>query len=157
MKLGADTISTKDAAELLMIDERHVRRLAAEGWFSRSKKGRYATVPIVQGFVRSLQERRKANTRVAAENRVREARARHIEIKTARLAGELGSIDELEEVMVYCLGDHHNECVGLGAAVTRDLDLRRKIDNAVAATFARTNDKIAKRLATLREYRSSAS
>lgn len=151
LKLGADTISTRDAAELLMIDERHIRRLAAEGWYPRCKGGRYATVPLVQGFVRALEHRRKANTRVAAENRVREARAQHIELKTARLAGELGSIDELEEIMVTCLGAHRNACVGLGAEVTRDLHLRKKIDNAVAATFARTSANIAKRLAALRE------
>ena len=145
------TISTKDAAALLMIEERSVRRLAADGTFPPSVKGRYQTIPMVQGYIRYLQAERKDTTRTSAENRVRDARARDFEVRTAKAARELIAYIEAEAVQDEIVGMLRSGMVGVGASVTRDLELRRKIDAAIDAIFARVHALILEKASSITE------
>jgi hypothetical protein len=146
---AAGTIAAADAAELLMIDKRQVQRLAKEGFYPPSVRGRYQTVLLVRGYIRSLKESRKEDTRISAENRVRDARARDFEVRTARAARELAPIAELEAVLDEVVGELRAELIGLGSEITRDLDLRRKIDSAVDAKFTRACQAIVKKASAL--------
>lgn len=54
---GAPTYPVGTIAKLLMITERRVQQLSAEGVIPKSERGRYELAPAVQGYIRYLQER----------------------------------------------------------------------------------------------------
>jgi hypothetical protein len=76
---------------------------------------------------------------VAAENRVRDARTREIELRTALRACET---EEAISAMEDLAGMVRSEFGGLPARVTRDLVLRRMIDKELSVTFNRISARL---------------
>lgn len=44
--------------KLLMLDERRIQQLVADGWIDREQRGRYSLIQAVQGYIRFLRSRR---------------------------------------------------------------------------------------------------
>ena len=148
----AGTISAQDAAKLLMLEgPRWVQKLAQDGYIQKTGRDRYLTVSVVQGYIRFLKEERKSESRSASENRVRDARAREIEIRTARADRELVELDEVSAVFDEVVGAVKREIEGVSATVTRDMALRRKIDEAIDEVFSRATARIVKAIGALAE------
>jgi hypothetical protein len=53
----AQTYATATIAKLLMMTERHVRRLAAEGILPGAGPGRFKLAPVVQSYIRYIRDR----------------------------------------------------------------------------------------------------
>ena len=45
-------------AKLLMLDERRIQQLVADGWIEREQCGHYSLIEAVQGYIRFLRSRR---------------------------------------------------------------------------------------------------
>lgn len=127
------TIPISQAALLLMISDERVRQLVKQGYIERPARGRVPLVGAVQGYIRFLRDEDRRSTKSAADNRVREARAREIELRTAREAGELIPAEEAVAYTQAVVGALISRMNGLPAQITRNLDERRKIESMLDA------------------------
>jgi len=126
------------AARLLMISDERIRQLQKQGYIPRAlKRGVVPLVGAVQGYLRYLREDGRQSTKSAAANRVTDARTREIELRIAERQRDLIPQDDARAVIGEMAAMVKAEFVGLPARVTRDLDLRRTLEQEVDASFAR--------------------
>jgi len=134
----AGLITLEQAGRLLDgITAERVRQLMKEGWIPKERPGRVLMVAAVQGYIRYLKDVAKRTTKTAAESRVRDARAEEIEMRVAERRRELIPIDDATLALDLLVGRVKEEMGGIAARVTRDIDLRRKIEAEVNGAQAR--------------------
>src|SRR5262245_60250132 len=88
-----------EASELLQLSRQRLDALAREGVFKRNPRGLYDLKDVVQGYIRFLRESAASKTINAADSRVRDARAKDIEARTAQRLGRLVSITLYDEMI----------------------------------------------------------
>lgn len=99
---SAPTYPVATIAKLLLISERRVQQLSAEGVFPKAQRGRYELVPVVQGYIRFLQERSIRSDAVPIDYHVEKARltkaqADLAELQVARERADVVSVAQLEK------------------------------------------------------------
>jgi hypothetical protein len=137
----AGEIDGKTAAQLLMCTEQWFLKLVREGWIKRATRGRYRLVDVVQGHIKYLQDENRRTQKSASASRVQDARAKQIEMQTAR---ELGRLVDVEDVLTWqseILGTLARELTGVPAASTRDLTLRAEIEKQVHGAVDRCRNQ----------------
>ena len=92
---GVDTI-----ASLLMLTERRVQQLAAEGVIPRADRGQYQLVGSIRGYIKYLQDRALppgvgSIDRESEKVGLIKAQRRHKELEVAELEGELVRVDDV--------------------------------------------------------------
>jgi hypothetical protein len=152
----AGTATTREVGALLEISGERIRQLAAEGWFKSVGKDRWNRDEVVRGYCKFLRAEDRRSTRSAAENRVRDAKAREIEMRLAERGRELIAFEEAEGALETIVGMVRTEMGGVAARVTRDLNLRRAIEKAIDDGLARIVTLLAKEVAALRTGNSAA-
>ena len=126
------------AARLLMISDERVRQLQKQGYIPRApKRGVVPLVGAVQGYLRYLKDEERQSSKSAAASRVTDARTREIELRIAERQRDLIPQEDARAVIGEMAALVKAEFVGLPARVTRDLDLRRMLEQEVDASFAR--------------------
>jgi hypothetical protein len=125
-----------------MVSRQRIEQLVADGWIKRYARGQYRLIDVVQGYIKSLRdERSRANVK-AADSRVRDARTREIEVRTAEREGRLVDVEELFYLAATLAGMVRSEHVGVSARITRDLAVRRAIDREMNGIDQRLADRI---------------
>jgi hypothetical protein len=144
------TITVEVAAKLLMVSTERVRQLAKDGYIQRPAKNTYPLVGVVQGYIRFLKDEERRTSKSASANRVADARAREIELRTAERANELIETDEALAVLDDLLGTCKAEMAGIPARITRDVSLRRKIKTEIDDAFLRASARFEQSASALR-------
>ncbi|WP_375791190.1 hypothetical protein ACE102_07515 [Bradyrhizobium sp. vgs-9] len=148
---GADSggrgqlLTSSLAGRLLMISAERVRQLSKEGWIEKQTKDQFYLVDVVQGYIRFRNDADRRAQKSAADSRVRDARAREIELRNAVREGRLIEIDEAIGTVEQMIGLFRAETAGLPARVTRDLQFRKTIETAVNDILERVADIAAER------------
>lgn len=102
MSNKATTYPVGTIAKLLLLTERRVQQLTAEGVITKAERGRYELAPAVQGYIRYLQERALAmDSKLpvdfhAEKARLTKAQADIAELELQELRGELASVKDFE-------------------------------------------------------------
>lgn len=138
----AGTIAAGDAARLLMISLERLRQIAKMGYFPRAQNGRYHLVAVVQGYIKFLKDDERRSSKSATASRMQDAKAAEIEIRIAEKRRELIPIEDHRAAMDIIVGKVREEFSGLPARATRDLSMRRKLEDDVNASFNRVADAI---------------
>lgn len=92
-------------AKLLMLSERRVQQLTKEGVLPRSERGRYELAPVVQGYIRFLQERTIGGGNSGPidyqveKARLTKAQADTAEIELAQARREVVSVAQVERTL----------------------------------------------------------
>lgn len=147
----AGTISLAQCEALLLCTGRHVQQLVKDGFIPKpDKRGRYSIVAAVHGRITSIQAEKKNETKTAAENRVKDARAREIEMRNARTDKAVVDIDEALAIIDEILGDVRAGFTGLPARMTRDLAERNKLEAEIDDILNRAASSLVKKGATVR-------
>ena len=133
----AGIIATEVACRLLMLSRQRLDQLAKDGWIARHAPGHWRLIDLVQGYIRFLRDEGRRTSVHAADSRVRDARAREIEIRTAERLGQLVAIEEHDTVVDAICGVFRAELSGFAARVTRDLPLRRVIEQEIHGLLER--------------------
>jgi len=136
-----DLISASGAAALLGVTTQWLRQLAANGYVPAAVKGKYPLVDVVQGYVRSLKDEERRSTKSAADNGLKAARQREVEIRIAKEEGRLVDMGDVEASFSSILGTLRAELSGVAASVTREASVRSAIDHAQSAAFSRARKK----------------
>jgi hypothetical protein len=127
-----------------------VVQLELGGWIKRNENGRYVLVEFIQGFLRYREElEKRRRTRSSTATRLQEARAIEIELRTARDAGELIEMSAAIAFAQTIAGEIRVIFGALPARITRDLELRTKIAQAVNEGFNTLAGKLEKEIAAL--------
>lgn len=141
----AGTITTDQAAKLLMISTERVRQLSRTGHIPKVSRGRFHLVAVVQGYLKYLKDDERRASISAAESRVRDARAAEIERRMAREDREIiameeamGTLDEMVGLMLATLNS-------LPAMITRNPRERRRIEDIVHRAQGRLAKQFAQR------------
>jgi phage terminase Nu1 subunit (DNA packaging protein) len=126
-------ISHDMAARLLMIVPDRIRQLQREGYISKEHRGKVPLISAVQGYIRFLQDAAKKTSKTAADSRVRDARAAEIEMRNDERMRKLIPIEDATAAQDYLVGVVREVMNSIPARVTRDVELRRKIEAEVNA------------------------
>ena len=134
---AATIISTAVVCQLLMLSRSRIDQLVNEGFIKRHAPGQFSLVETVQGYIRFLRDDARRHNVSAADSRVRDARAKDIEARTAQRLGRLVPLETFEEMIDNICGVVRSEFAGHPAACTRDLPMRRIIERDVNARLKR--------------------
>ena len=118
-------------ARLLALSSERVRQLVREGWIARGDNGRIRLSDAVQGYIRFLKDGDRRSSKQAAELAVRMARAQEIQIRTQQRLHRLVDVEEAIAVVEDITGKLLTEVLSFPAIATRDLTLRRHLDEVV--------------------------
>jgi phage terminase Nu1 subunit (DNA packaging protein) len=133
----AKIVNLEALQQILVLSRTRCEQLAREGIIKKKAPGKYDLVASVQAYIRFLREDAKINNRDAANARVRDARARDIEARTAERLGRLVSIALYDEMIQGFAGLVRSEFAGMPSACTRDLVMRRIIEREINARLRR--------------------
>lgn len=130
-------LSAEVAAALIRVTPRRLQQLVAEGWIKKEGRGQYTIRGVVHGYLdfRDSEDRRTAKS--ASASRVQDARAQEIEIRMAERKRELIPIQEATAALDHVVGTIRSEMTALPAMVTRDITLRRKIEEELDGALSR--------------------
>lgn len=137
------TISPEVAAALIMCTQDWLNKLVRMGYITRVGRGQYTVPNVVQGYIRFLKDEGRRTSKSAADSRVRDARAEEIELRTMEKRGVLKQQAE-EAALALCdhvLGPLRSDVYAIPARVTQDLELRRKIEQALDAALTSAADR----------------
>ncbi|MEZ2143243.1 hypothetical protein AAE026_13175 [Bradyrhizobium sp. DN5] len=140
-----------------MVSPERVRQLSKEGWIEKQGRDQFLLlVDVVQGYIRFRNDSDRRAQKSAADSRVRDARAREIELRNAVREDRLIEIDEAMAIVEEMIGLFRAETAGLPARVTRDLQFRKTIETAVNDILERVADIAAERERAVAEARAAS-
>jgi hypothetical protein len=137
-------IPIEQAALLLMISAERVRQLVKAGSIPKPAKGRVPLVGAVQGYIRFLKDEDRRSTKTASASRVQDARAQEIELRTAERKRELIPIEEATAALDFVVAKVRGEMTGLPIRFTRDVPLRRKLEDELNGALRRATEALRK-------------
>lgn len=147
-------LGTPALAAVIGVTPRRVQQLAAEGVLESEAHGSWDANKAVPAYIahRLAQETARTAQRTggAAERHVA-AKARAVELRTARDEGVLCDTTEAVAMVEEVVGTIRSGFGGLAARVTRDLSLRAVIEGEVDNTLDRAAALLASRAAELRK------
>jgi hypothetical protein len=139
-----------------MVSPERIRQLSKDGWIEKQGRDQFFLVDVVQGYIRFRNDSDRRAQKSAADSRVRDARAREIELRNAVREGRLIEIDEAIAIVEEMIGLFRAETAGLPAHVTRDLQFRKTIETAVNDILERVADIAAERGRAVAEARATS-
>lgn len=155
-KGGNTEIPVASAARLLMMGAERIRQLVKDGYIPKGRRGYVPLVGAVQGYIRFRDDADRRANKSAAESRVRDARAQEIELRNKVRLRELVPVAECHEVMDVFFAACVSELDGMAARITRDIPMRRKIDDEIRAARLRMAEKMKLSAKTLETGRSGS-
>jgi hypothetical protein len=145
----AGMITVAQASKLLMVTPQWLRQLAAKGYIPKAVKGHYPLVGAVQGYIRWLKDEERRTSKVQAESGLKAARQKEIEMRMAERARELIATEDAIAALDTLAGKVRAEFIGLPAQITRDIALRRKIEEHVHGALGRVAEALRKTAAAV--------
>lgn len=137
--IGLDpTMNAMELARYLDLTRQRVTQLTAEAVLTRNIDGKYPQNSTRVAYIRYL--RSKAASRAATGNKTTgliETKTLKAKLDLAVAQGEYVKIHDVEAVLTEAFTSLRNELAGLGASVTRNLQLRAEIDESVNERISR--------------------
>src|SRR5882672_5508744 len=126
-----DIIETQVLASCWGMTAARIGQLANMGWFKPVSKGKYNWIEACSGYIKFLRDEDRRSSKSASDTRIKDAKARDIEVRTSQRLSRLIPLEVYEEMIDGIAGVVRSEFAGLAAACTRDLTLRRIIEREV--------------------------
>jgi hypothetical protein len=126
-------VGHKDLCVLFNLSERRVTQLVQEGVISRASGGKYSVANCVLGYITFLRDENKNRTKTASASALNESKARYVdaqvEQKTREIQGEI--MAQVDSRVTEIIGGLVADLFAVPARVTRDVDLRKKIEGEI--------------------------
>jgi phage terminase Nu1 subunit (DNA packaging protein) len=124
-------VTMEQGAEAIGKSNVWVHKLINAGYIKRQPGGGVRQRDVYEGYIKFLTDEDRRATKTAAESRVRDARAKEIELRVAIREKELMPVEDLMTVLSEQVAMARAQISGLPARVTRDLELRRVIEREI--------------------------
>lgn len=126
MSTAPATYPVGTIAKLLMLTERRVQQLTADGVIPKAERGRYELAPAVQGYIKFLQERSIGSDKTPIDyhiekSRLTKAQADLAELELAKARGELAPISEFERAQAIAASQIRTNCLNIPQRVVIQL------------------------------------
>ena len=121
-------VTRGEGALVLGVSTQFIDNLVAGGYVPAAVDHKHDLGALVRGAIRYLREERRNKKSETAENRVREARAAEIELRTAERSRQVVTVDEAREWISEVVSLFRSGLAGLPARITRDVEDREKIE-----------------------------
>jgi hypothetical protein len=135
-------IDAENAARLVLMTDRHLRRLVEDGWVKKSPTGKYTLIGTVQGVLRYKDDQISRLSKKTQGAHALDARARMIELNIAEKSKNLCSVEELRDTVDYVVGQLKYELTGVPSGSTRDKEVRAKIEHGIETALTRAADRL---------------
>lgn len=135
--LGPGECNSAVGSKLIMVEIQWFNTLRRQGVFKAIGKNRYKIVDVVQGYITYLKDEARQSSKSASASRVQDARAKEIELRTAKELRDLIPKDEVCEFLTETVGELRSELSGVAAASSRDPEIRAEIEKNLDAAIER--------------------
>lgn len=125
------SLTTEQAASLIGVTDRYIRQLMQDGRFKRDANGVLTVFAVVRGYIEAKDQEIEQARLKAADNEVRRAKAKEINLRIAEKERELVPRDEVEALVQLVVGEIVSRLQGLPARFTRDINERRRLEQLV--------------------------
>jgi len=125
-------LKTEQAASLIGVTVRRLQQLIQEGTIRRDGNGKLTVSAVVQGRLADKDREIEQIRLKAADNDVRRAKARLLEMNLSEKQRELVPRDEAEEFVQLLIGEVVSRLQGLPARYTRDVSERRRLEDLIS-------------------------
>ena len=146
-----ETVPISWLAELFGVEDRQARNILKSVNVKPKARGQFPLKEAVQAVLVQAREARAPDPLSLARARALNAKAKAQEVALARAERDLIPLEEAIAVMDELCAVTREVLIGLPARITRDLDLRRKIEAEVHAGQLRIVRKLTAAAAALRE------
>ena len=140
-------ISTEGAAEMSGLGAERIRQLAKEGWIKKIGRDRYSASAVVRGIIDYKDDQLAKASRSGSSTKLQDARAAEIELRMAERK-EVHLVEAQEFMFAFLddtLGPLKPDCLAIPPRVTRDVVMRRQIEEQIEAAFDAAADRIRER------------
>lgn len=141
---ATNLVTLEVAAQLIMVTPRWIQKLAKDGWIPKAERGRYSLIGVVQGYINFLKDETRRAPKSAAESRVRDARAREIELRVARQQADLIPYAEHMAILDEILGHIRAALEGAPAQITHDLEVRTELGRVIHGCLEKASQRLTK-------------
>jgi hypothetical protein len=135
-------LTTQNVGKLLMLNAERVRQLVKDGYVERAGRNKFALIPAVQGYIRFLKDAERRASRSAAATRMQDIKTKRAELDLKVAQKELLPREDLYAAADFISAAVKNEMLGLPSRITRDLDERAALEDAVRNALNRISKKI---------------
>lgn len=143
-------LTIAQAAHLLNLSAIRVKQLIREGWIKRDDKKRLTVEAVVRGYLDFKEAQIDRLKKNAADNELRRAKAREIEIKIAKMESELVPREVVEEIIQLIVEELRKRLPSLPAKFTRDAHERRRLGELIKTVLGEITELGAKGVQSLR-------
>ena len=145
----AGTISTSQAAKLLMVSEMWVGKLHKMEYIPKAGRGKWNLVAVVQGYIRFLKDEDRRSSKSAAQSRITDIKAARLEMQMQADRRELVPLDDARLVLDTAASLMQSNLMAVPAKFTRDVKERRRLEAMIAEALGKIADGIDKKAAAL--------
>jgi phage terminase Nu1 subunit (DNA packaging protein) len=151
-----EMVSAAKLADIFGCSVVYVGKLTKDGVIARASKGQYPKDECCKKYIAHLKSDERRSTKSAGENRLRDAKAAEVDMRLAERRRELIPMSDADAAISNLCGLFRMEMDGAPAAMTRDMDWRRKIEAKHDEILVRIARRSAAILSALREGRDPA-
>ena len=144
-----EKLTMEQAAQLFAVSRVTIVNLVNKGLLAKTKDGYVTLVELARAYVRDLKDELKNRSRSTALMKVQESRADEINMRIALKTGASVPYKLVLDDAVTDYGELKASLSGMGAAVTRDLEMRKKIDDYADECLERFRLSVEKKMRTL--------
>lgn len=145
----AGTISTSQAAKLLMVSEMWVGKLHKMEYIPKAGRGKWNLVAVVQGYIRFLKDEDRRSSKSAAQSRITDIKAARLEMQMQADRRELVPLDDARLVLDTAASLMQSNLMAVPAKFTRDVKERRRLEAMIAEALGKIADGMDKKAAAL--------
>ncbi|SRR6266536_1856826 len=142
--------TASEVARHLDVSPQRVGNMVKEGILKRSSSGLFDLDRCRIDYIRWLRASPRRNSQSASAARTAELKIQALEMRLARDEGQLINIVEIETVVEDILATYIAELGGVPAAATRDVELRRGLEEKYSEAMDRCRARFDQKFAALR-------
>jgi hypothetical protein len=142
------TLNAREAAALISVSAAQLTKLARAGFVERTGRGQYPSRALVTAALAYERNRQSSEAAKAAVD-LRRARAAEIEQRRKRAAGDFISTANALALIDCVFGLLRADLEALPAVATRDLSLRKVLDDCITGILNRAADRLEARARAL--------
>lgn len=147
----AGTITTGQAAKLLMVSEAWVGKLHKMEYVPKAGRGKWNLVSVVQGYIRFLKDEDRRSSKSASASRMQDVKTARLELQMRAESRELVPFDDAKLVLDTAAGLMRSSVMAVPAKFTRDLKERRRLENLLSEALGQIATGIDKKAEALEE------
>lgn len=141
---ASSSLTVTEAAAATKRSTQWIHELAKAGYIVKEGRGRYSVAALLEGIPAYYEQLLQKLRQTASASRATDARTEEIRLRIAERRRELIPMDDARAELAAVVSEVRAEIVGMGARITRDMELRRQIDREADGILQRLAERAEK-------------